>query len=180
MQNPFFKNNGPFKVANILNILNLNNVNIDMEQNITDIKDLFTSNTNDITFFHSKKYNEIAKNTKASTIKTPGITGWPGKCPSTKKLSFLTFTTPIADLSLFICKSSSISNMGLRCGSKFSISVLFNFIINYFKLLLIKFNNSLVIFLSDFAIKISFLFNRKSIEFSFIYISMIGLISLMS
>ena len=66
MQNPFFKNNGPFKVANILNILNLNNVNIDMEQNITDIKDLFTSKKNEITFFHSKKYNDIAKNTKAS------------------------------------------------------------------------------------------------------------------
>ena len=27
---------------------------------------------------------------KASTIKTPGITGWPGKWPCTKKLSFLT------------------------------------------------------------------------------------------
>jgi len=66
MHNPFFKNNGPFKVSDILSILNINNTNLDKDQNITDIKDLFTSNTNDITFFHSKKYNEIAKNTKAS------------------------------------------------------------------------------------------------------------------
>ena len=66
MQNPFFKNNGPFKVSDILSILNINDTNLDNDQNITDIKDLFTSNTNEITFFHSKKYNEIAKNTKAS------------------------------------------------------------------------------------------------------------------
>ena len=66
MQNPFFINNGPFKVSDILNSLNLNNVDIDIDQKITDIKDLFTSNTNEITFFHSKKYKDIAKNTKAS------------------------------------------------------------------------------------------------------------------
>ena len=34
---------------------------------------------------------------KASTIKTPGITGFPGKCPWTKKESFLTFTIAVAD-----------------------------------------------------------------------------------
>ena len=66
MQNPFFINNGPFKVSDILNLLNLNNVDIDIDRKITDIKDLFTSNTNEITFFHSKKYKDIAKNTKAS------------------------------------------------------------------------------------------------------------------
>ncbi|MDC3342592.1 UDP-3-O-(3-hydroxymyristoyl)glucosamine N-acyltransferase [Candidatus Pelagibacter sp.] len=66
MQNPFFINKGPFKVLDILSVLNLDNVDIDMDQKITDIKDLFTSNTNEITFFHSKKYKDIAKNTKAS------------------------------------------------------------------------------------------------------------------
>jgi UDP-3-O-[3-hydroxymyristoyl] glucosamine N-acyltransferase len=66
MQNPFFKNNGPFKVSEILTVLNLDNVDIDMDRKITDIKDLITSNTNEITFFHSKKYKDIAKNTKAS------------------------------------------------------------------------------------------------------------------
>ena len=66
MHHPFFKNNGPFKVSDILNILNLINLKIDMDQHITDIKDLFTSNTNEITFFHSKKYKDFANNTKAS------------------------------------------------------------------------------------------------------------------
>jgi UDP-3-O-[3-hydroxymyristoyl] glucosamine N-acyltransferase len=66
MHNPFFINNGPFKVSEIVSTLNLNNVDIDMEQKIIDIKDLSTSNTNEITFFHSKKYKDIAKNTKAS------------------------------------------------------------------------------------------------------------------
>ena len=66
MQNPFFINKGPFKVLDILSELNLDNVDIDMDRKITDIKDLFTSNTNEITFFHSKKYKDIAKNTKAS------------------------------------------------------------------------------------------------------------------
>jgi len=66
MHNPFFKNNGPFKISDILNILNLNYINLNIDHNIVDIKDLFTSNINEITFFHSRKYKDIAKNTKAS------------------------------------------------------------------------------------------------------------------
>jgi len=66
MQNPFFKNNGPFKVSEILNILNIKSFDINMNQFINDIKDLDTSSKNEITFFHSKKYKDIAKNTKAS------------------------------------------------------------------------------------------------------------------
>ena len=63
---PFFINKGPFKISEILRILNLNNVDIDMDLIVSDIKDLFTSNTNEITFFHSKKYKDFANNTKAS------------------------------------------------------------------------------------------------------------------
>jgi len=66
MHNPFFKNNGPFKISDILNILNLNNINLNIDHNIVDIKDLFTSNIYEITFFHSRKYKNIEKNTKAS------------------------------------------------------------------------------------------------------------------
>mgnify|MGYP001337445468 CR=1 FL=1 len=66
MQNHFFKNHGPFKVSEILNILDLDYDNDYQDQNITDIKDLFSANLNEITFFHSKKYKDIAKNTKAS------------------------------------------------------------------------------------------------------------------
>ena len=66
MHHPFFKNKGPFKVSEILNILNLKNVDIDMDLTISDIKDLFISNKNEITFFHSKKYKDFANSTNAS------------------------------------------------------------------------------------------------------------------
>ena len=66
MLNPFFKNKGPFNLKEILDILNTQ-VNIQTTgKEIKDIKDLYTSTNSDITFYHSKKYREIAKNTKAS------------------------------------------------------------------------------------------------------------------
>jgi len=71
--NPFFKNSGPFKISDILQLINLKDLNIDNNQEINDIKDLFTSKINDITFFHSKKYKNIAKNTKASFCLTTKI-----------------------------------------------------------------------------------------------------------
>ena len=73
MINPFFKNNGPFKISDILQQINLDDLKIDNDQEIIDIKDLFTSKKNDITFFHSKKYKDIAKNTKASFCLTTEI-----------------------------------------------------------------------------------------------------------
>ena len=66
MQNPFFKNYGPFDITDIINLLNSDNKDIYQGQKLMDIKDLFTSKSNEITFFHSKKYKDIAKNTKAS------------------------------------------------------------------------------------------------------------------
>jgi len=66
MQNPFFKNCGPFKLSDILCVLNIDDIDIDMSVKINDIKDLFSSEINEITFFHSKKYKDIANNTKAS------------------------------------------------------------------------------------------------------------------
>ena len=66
MDNPFFKNNGPFKLRDILKDLNLINDQINQDQNIIDIKDLQNSKSNEITFFHSKKYKTVANNTKAS------------------------------------------------------------------------------------------------------------------
>jgi UDP-3-O-[3-hydroxymyristoyl] glucosamine N-acyltransferase len=74
MINPFFTNNGPFNISDVLKLLNLDDLKIDNNQKINDIKDLFTSQKNDITFFHSKKYKDIAKNTKASfCITTEGL-----------------------------------------------------------------------------------------------------------
>ena len=66
MNNPFFKNNGPFNIFDIINLLDINDDKIITNQKILDIKDLFTSSKNEITFFHSKKYKNIAKSTKAS------------------------------------------------------------------------------------------------------------------
>jgi UDP-3-O-[3-hydroxymyristoyl] glucosamine N-acyltransferase len=66
MINPFFENNGPFKISDILQLLDLEVPITPNDQKINDIKDLFTSEKDDITFFHSKKYKDIAKNTKAS------------------------------------------------------------------------------------------------------------------
>ena len=66
MVNPFFKNNGPINIFDILDLLNIRDNEIVNNKKILDIKDLFNSNLNDITFLHSKKYKDIAKNTKAS------------------------------------------------------------------------------------------------------------------
>ena len=66
MINPFFENTGPFKISDILKVINLDPSEINKDQMVVDIKDLFTSEKNDITFFHSKKYKDIAKYTKAS------------------------------------------------------------------------------------------------------------------
>ena len=66
MSNPFFKNHGPFLVSDVLKIINVETNNVKKNAEVKDIKDLYSSNDSDITFFHSKKYLEIAKNTKAS------------------------------------------------------------------------------------------------------------------
>ena len=66
MDNPFFSNNGPFKLGDILKHLNLKNDENNQDQNILDVKDLQNSKSNEITFFHSKKYKIFANNTKAS------------------------------------------------------------------------------------------------------------------
>ena len=66
MDNPFFINHGPFKIENILNILNLSNLYHFKDDLIYDVKDLNNAKKEDITFFHSKKYSSIAINTKAS------------------------------------------------------------------------------------------------------------------
>ena len=65
MTNPFFKNTGPYNINYLLKSINLNNYNFP-DHKINDIKDLNTSQKNEITFFHSKKYIELAKITKAS------------------------------------------------------------------------------------------------------------------
>ena len=65
MSNPFFFNSGPFDISEILKLLNID-LEIDKEHKIIDVVDLSNARKDCITFFHSKKYNEVAKKTKAS------------------------------------------------------------------------------------------------------------------
>ena len=64
MSNPFFKNTGPYSLNFLLENLSLKSNELD--EQVTDIKDLNSSQHKNITFFHSKKYLDQAKNTKAS------------------------------------------------------------------------------------------------------------------
>ncbi len=65
MNNPFFKNKGPFKISKLLKLSGLKSINNFKNIKINDIKDLSTSTSKDITFFHSKKYFNLAYKTKA-------------------------------------------------------------------------------------------------------------------
>ena len=66
MNNPFFKNYGPFKIDDLLEYLNLSNTNNYKTDLIHDVKDLTSAKKNELTFFHSKKYSLIAAKTHAS------------------------------------------------------------------------------------------------------------------
>ncbi len=65
MVNPFFKNTGPHNINYLLKAINLKSDGL-ADDEIIDIKELNSSQKSEITFFHSKKYVELAKNTKAS------------------------------------------------------------------------------------------------------------------
>ena len=64
MANPFFKNTGPHLLSYLLDTLHLKVT--DTDEHINDVKDLNSSESQDITFYHSKKYSDQAKTTKAS------------------------------------------------------------------------------------------------------------------
>ena len=65
MSNPFFKNNGPFEINKLLRKANIKINDTLKKIKVEDIKDLSSASKNDITFFHSKKYSELASKTKA-------------------------------------------------------------------------------------------------------------------
>ena len=65
MKNPFFKNTGPYNINDLLKSINLVN-ETNSDDKINDIKDISSAQSNEITFFHSKKYIDLAKVTKAS------------------------------------------------------------------------------------------------------------------
>ena len=65
MVNPFFKNTGPHNLDYLLKAIDLKNNDYPKDK-INDIKDLNSSQKNEITFLHSRKYSDLAKKTKAS------------------------------------------------------------------------------------------------------------------
>ena len=83
MYNPFFKNKGPKKIEEILSHINFQNETKYSGTNISDIKDLDNASNEDITFFHSKKYELIASKTKAAFCIT--TTNLSNKLPNTCK-----------------------------------------------------------------------------------------------
>ncbi len=66
MINPFFKNKGPFKINELLKLSSTDNISNFKESIISDIKDLTSADENNITFFHSKKYEKLASKTNAT------------------------------------------------------------------------------------------------------------------
>ena len=66
MLNPFFKNCGPFKIEKLLSNSGIDNIKKFKNDKIYDVKDLISATKNDLTFFHSKKYSDLAYTTKAS------------------------------------------------------------------------------------------------------------------
>jgi len=64
--NPFFKNKGPFKIEKLLKLSGIDNKENFTKSKISDIKDISTALKDDVTFFHSKKYEDLASKTKAS------------------------------------------------------------------------------------------------------------------
>ena len=66
MNNPFFKNKGPFEINDILKLSGLKKIQNLKKTKIFNIANLDVAKSNEITFFHSKKYENVASNTKAS------------------------------------------------------------------------------------------------------------------
>ena len=108
MNNPFFKNKGPFKIDKLLKLSGLKNIDNFKNTNIDDIKDLSASGSKDITFFHSKKYLNLASKTKANfCITTENLKNYlPNKCKkiivnnvliATAKITKLFYPSSITD-----------------------------------------------------------------------------------
>ena len=66
MINPFFKNKGPFDIAKLLKLASIDNIENFNKSKVKNINDLVSAKINEITFFHSKKYEPLASKTKAS------------------------------------------------------------------------------------------------------------------
>ena len=133
MSNPFFKNNGPFKIDKLLNLSGLKNTDNFKNIKVNDIKDLSTSNSKDITFFHSKKYLNLASKTKANfCITSDNLKSYlPKKCNkiivdnvliATAKITKLFYPSSVNDDFDLTCKN--INKTSLKKKVKFGNNVL--------------------------------------------------------
>ena len=133
MNNPFFKNNGPFKIDNLLKLSGLENINNYKSIKVHDIKDLSTSTSNDITFLHSKKYSNLSSKTKAVfCVTTERLKNFlPKKCNkiivdnvliATAKITKLFYPESITDD--FDITSRDIKNTSFKKKVKFGKNVL--------------------------------------------------------
>ena len=66
MLNPFFKNTGPINIEKLLIKAEIDNNENYKKDKIFNVSDLLNATNNDLTFFHSKNYSELASKTKAS------------------------------------------------------------------------------------------------------------------
>ncbi len=66
MFNPFFKNAGPFDIQKLLKNTGIENKEKFKNSKIYNVADLDSATNKDLTFFHSKKYSELASKTNAS------------------------------------------------------------------------------------------------------------------
>ena len=72
MTNPFFLNKGPISLLKVYELLEITNQKKN-DFNFYNIKDLYSADKDTITFFHSKRYKEAAKLTKASFCLTSDL-----------------------------------------------------------------------------------------------------------
>ena len=98
--NPFFKNKGPYKIDKLLKLSGIYNKENFQKFKISDIKDLSGATKNDITFFHSKKYEEVALKTKASfCITTENLKAYlPNSCNKIIVDNVLVVTAKITEI----------------------------------------------------------------------------------
>ncbi len=66
MTNHFFKNHGSFPIKELLQLSDIVTHKKFLDIKITDVKNLVTAEKNNITFFHSKKYEDLAEKTRAA------------------------------------------------------------------------------------------------------------------
>jgi len=131
--NPFFANYGPFKIDDILKSTNIENQFDYKNIHVSDVKDLVAATNQDITFFHSKKYEFLASKTKAIfCITTKQLSSiLPKTCQSIEVDNVLISTAKITKLFYpdsvnddFDTNVTSIKKLSLNNGVKYGENVL--------------------------------------------------------